>query len=391
MDVLEPVVRAYDWGSHDVIARIRGRAVPSPGPEAELWFGAHPAAPSSLLRDGRPATLDAVVAADPEAALGPVVAARFGRLPFLLKILAAEKALSIQVHPSREQAELAFNGQPALGEPLYIDDWPKPEIICAITPIRAFAGFREPADAAALLARLEVARLAPLAGALAAEPTPERLLATMRELLTWPAEDTASLLAEVVAACAGIAAVPGPDADACEAVVLVAGDHPGDLGAVAALLLRHERIEPGEAMFMPAGGIHCYIRGAGIELLANSDNVLRAGLTPKPVNVAELLRIVDPAVRVPVLRPRELSPGVWVYDTPAPEFRLHELRLADAPLTAPGVGPRILLCLTGEAKVTDASGAVIELAGGQGCFVPAAAGAVTVDGAGRVFVAAPGL
>jgi mannose-6-phosphate isomerase len=251
MDVLEPVVRAYDWGSHDVIARIRGRAVPSPGPEAELWFGAHPAAPSSLLRDGRPATLDAVVAADPEAALGPVVAARFGRLPFLLKILAADKALSIQVHPSREQAELAFNGQPALGEPLYIDDWPKPEIICAITPIRAFAGFREPADAAALLARLEVARLAPLAGALAAEPTPERLLATMRELLTWPAEDTASLLAEVVAACAGIAAVPGPDADACEAVVLVAGDHPGDLGAVAALLLRPR------AHRARRGDVHC--------------------------------------------------------------------------------------------------------------------------------------
>ena len=391
MDVLEPVVRAYEWGSHDVIARIRGRAVPSSGPEAELWFGAHPSAPSTLQRDGVPASLDAVIAADPARELGEAVAARFGRLPFLLKILAAEKALSIQVHPSREQAELAFNGGRALGEPLYSDDWPKPEIICAISPIRAFAGFREPADAAALLARLDVPRLAPLAGALAAEPTGQRLLATMGELLSWPAEDTASLLAEVVAACVRLAAVPGPDADAAEAIVIVAGDHPGDLGAVAGLLLRHERIEPGEAMFMPAGGIHSYIRGAGIELLANSDNVLRAGLTPKPVNVPELLRVVDPSVRVPVLRPRELSPGVWVYDTPVPEFRLYELRLADAPLIAPGEGPRILLCLTGVVKVTDAGGAALELAGGRGCFVPAEAGAVTVDGAGRVFVAAPGL
>ena len=388
MDVLQPVVQAYAWGSRDVIARIRGRAMPSPGPEAELWFGAHPAAPSALQRAGLPATLDAVIAADPDGELGPDVAARFGRLPFLIKILAAEQALSIQVHPSREQAEQAFRRP---GQTDYTDDWPKPEIICAVTPIRAFAGFRDPADAAALLSRLEVAPLAPLAAALAAEPTPQRLLATMREILTWPAQDAAGLLDEVVAACTRLAAEPGPDADAAASIVLVAADHPGDLGAVAALLLRHERIEPGEAMFMPAGGIHCYVRGAGVELLANSDNVLRAGLTPKPVNLPELLRIVDPTVRVPVLWPRELTPGVWVYDTPVPEFRLHEMHLSDAPLAAPGTGPRILLCLAGEIKLTGADGTVVELTGGAGCFVPASAGAVCVDGAGQVFVATSGL
>ncbi len=169
MDVLRPVVRPYAWGSRNAIADLQGRPVPSPGPEAELWMGAHPSAPAAVAGTS-PQTLDAVIAADPAGQLGPACVARFGpRLPFLLKVLAAEQALSIQVHPSRSQAQAGFRAENARGlapdDPArnYTDDWPKPELLYALTPFEVLAGLRRPADAAALLRALAVARLAPLA------------------------------------------------------------------------------------------------------------------------------------------------------------------------------------------------------------------------------------
>ena len=175
MDLLEPTLQRYAWGSRTAIAELQGRPAPAPQPEAELWMGAHPSAPSSLDRAGARTTLDAVIAADPVGELGVASAARFGgRLPFLLKVLAAEKALSIQVHPSREQAEAGFRAETerglAVGDKArnYVDDWPKPEILCAITPFEVLAGMRAAADAAALLGALGVGELEPLAAELAA-------------------------------------------------------------------------------------------------------------------------------------------------------------------------------------------------------------------------------
>src|ERR1035441_8933076 len=175
MDVLRPVVRPYPWGSRHAIAELQGRSVPAPGPEAELWMGAHPSAPSGVARDARRTTLDAVIAADPDRELGPGCVARFGpRLPFLLKVLAAEQALSIQVHPSRAQAQAGFRAENARGlapdDPArnYTDDWPKPELLYALTPFEVLAGLRPPADAAAFLRALAVEPLAPLAAQLEA-------------------------------------------------------------------------------------------------------------------------------------------------------------------------------------------------------------------------------
>ena len=148
MDLLRPVIKPYAWGSRHAIAWLQGRPVPSAGPEAELWMGAHPAAPSGLTRAGRSLTLDAVVAADPDPELGVACRDRFGgRLPFLLKILAAEKALSIQVHPDRRQAEAGFAAERCRdGVRTYVDDWPKPELLHALTPFEVLAGFRAPGD-----------------------------------------------------------------------------------------------------------------------------------------------------------------------------------------------------------------------------------------------------
>jgi mannose-6-phosphate isomerase len=394
MDLLRPVVRPYAWGSRTAIAELQGRPVPAAGPEAELWMGAHPSAPSGVARD--PATLDAVIAAAPDRELGPQCAATFGgRLPFLLKVLSADKALSIQVHPTRAQAEAGYQAENrrglAPGDPArnYVDDWPKPELLYALTPFEVVAGLRTPADAAGILRALAVDQLRPLASRLAAATSPSALADALAAVLEWP--EPAELVAAVIAACARLASAgSGRYAEACAAVVRVAADHPGDLGLVALLLMRHEVLEPGQAVFMPAGGLHAYLRGTGIELLANSDNVVRAGLTGKHIDVPELLKLLDPAVSVPVLSPCVLADGVTWFDTPAPEFRLYLADLTGPSVTLPGVGPRILLCLDGACVLSGGSGEALDLRRGDSCFISAADALVEAAGSARLVLAAPG-
>ena len=421
MDLLRPVVRPYPWGTRTAIAELQGRSVPAPDPEAELWMGAHPSAPSGVDRAGT--TLDAVIAAGPGRERGAQCAARFGgRLPFLLKVLSADKALSIQVHPSRAQAEAGFAAENerglAPGDPgrNYVDDWPKPELLYALTPFEVAAGLRTPADAAAILRALAVDQLQPLIAGLSAATSEQAMAGALASVLEWPEPGRAELVATVVAACARLAASGGPYADACAAAARVAADHPGDLGVPALLLMRHEVLQPGQAVFMPAGGLHAYLQGTGIELLANSDNVVRSGLTGKHIDVAELLKLLDPSVSVPVLSPRVLADGVAWFDTPAPEFRLYLLDLAARPgessqlalpgnglvlpgnglvlpgngLVLPGHGPRILLCLDGACVLCAASGDALALNRGDSCFVSAADAPVHAAGSARLVLAAPG-
>jgi mannose-6-phosphate isomerase len=411
MDVLRPVVRPYPWGSRHAIAELVGRSVPAPGPEAELWMGAHPSAPSGVVRDARRTTLDAVIAADPDRELGPGCVARFGpRLPFLLKVLAAEQALSIQVHPSRAQAQAGFRAENARGlapdDPArnYTDDWPKPELLYALTPFEVLAGLRPPADAAAFLRALAVEPLAPLAAQLEAAPPPghpspaaaasgEVIAGLLGTILSWPHPANAAqlpLVADVVAACARLATAGGPYSGAAAAAVRIAADHPGDLGVVASLLLRHAVLEPGQAMFMKAGGLHAYLKGTGIELLANSDNVVRAGLTGKHLDVPELLTLLDPSVEVPVLSPRGLADGIAWFDTPAPEFRLYLVDLVGNTVSLPGEGPRIVLCTEGSVVLRSESGQTAEIGRGGSCFLSAADGLVGGTGTGHLFLASPG-
>jgi mannose-6-phosphate isomerase len=404
MELLEPATQPYAWGSHTAIAELQGRPGPTAQPEAELWMGAHQSAPSAVaLPGGGHTTLDAVIAADPVGELGPALVARFGgRLPFLLKVLAAETALSIQVHPSRRQAEAGFLAEnerglaPAGKSRNYVDDWPKPEILCALTPFEALAGMRSPQDAAALLKELGVGQLDQVTAILAAASGPEALTEALTAILAWPPDRRAALVAEVAAGCAEVAAGGGPYAAACTAAVRLSAEHPGDLGVIASLLLRHSVLQPGQAIFLPAGGLHAYLHGTGIELLANSDNVVRAGLTPKHIDVPELLRLTDPAVAVPVLEPRPLGGGLFGYDSPAPEFRLFRAELGDGAIPLPGAdGPRILLCTEGAAVLRADGGAVapgaLTVGRGESCFVAADDGAVTVAGPATVFIAASGL
>jgi mannose-6-phosphate isomerase len=402
VELLEPVIQPYAWGSRTAIAELQGRAAPTPQPEAELWMGAHPSAPSGVERPGGHSTLDAVIAADPVGELGAECAARFGgRLPFLLKVLAAEKALSIQVHPSREQAEAGFRAENERGlapgdkARNYVDDWPKPEILCALTPFEVLAGMRTPQDAAALLAELAVAPLGPVIEMLGNAAGPRALTDALARILEWPQATRAPLVDEVVSACARVAERGGSYATACAAAVRIAGDHPGDLGVIASLLLRHSVLAPGQAVFLPAGGLHAYLHGTGVELLANSDNVVRAGLTPKHIDVPELLKLTEPAVAVPMIEPRPLGGGAYAYDSPAPEFRLYRAEPgADPAALPPAGGARVVLCTEG-AAVLHGSGAVrgdgLKIGRGESCYLSAADGAVTATGPAVLFIAATGL
>jgi len=398
VDLLEPRVQPYAWGSRTAIAELQGRPAPTAQPEAELWMGAHPSAPSGLDRAGGHTTLDAVIAADPVAELGAACARRFGgRLPFLLKVLAADEALSIQVHPSREQAQAGFRAETERGlspgdkARNYVDDWPKPELLCALTSFEVLAGMRTAADAAGLLRALAVPELEPLAAELTAADGPGALADALGRILTWPAGQGAALVAAVTAACGRLAAGDGPYAAACAAIAAIAAGHPGDLGVVAALLLRYVVLRPGQAVFLPAGGLHSYLHGTGIELLANSDNVVRAGLTGKHIDVAELLKLTDPAVGVPVIAPRVVGDGVSVYDSAAPEFRLYRAELGVAQTALPGDGARVLLCTEGTVELRAAAGGVLKTGRGESCFVSAADGSVTASGPAVIFVAASGL
>ncbi|WP_151770331.1 mannose-6-phosphate isomerase, class I [Streptomyces abyssomicinicus] len=402
MDLLRPIIKPYAWGSRHALARLQGREEPSDGPEAELWMGAHPAGPAGLTRDGRTTTLQRVVADAPERELGAACAGRFGgRLPFLLKVLAAEQPLSIQVHPDREQARAGFGARRRGGADHgpYADDWPKPELLYALTSFEVLAGFRSRDEAVAVLEGLGITRLRRVTHILRDNGSGSNgdgaaLSDALRTVLEWPRDDRAALVHAVVEASRRLAALPGPHAAAYDAVARMAEHHPGDLGLVASLLLRHQVLEPGTALFVPAGGLHSYIRGVGVELMAGSDNVLRAGLTTKEVDIPELLRITDPAVPVPVVRPEGVagSERTRVYRCPVEEFALYRVRLGGGPEpVTPPRGPRIALCAEGTALLRGPGGQKLPLGPGGSCFLPDSDRDITAEGDGTLFVAATGL
>jgi mannose-6-phosphate isomerase len=377
MDRLDNTIRPYAWGSPTAIPHLLG-TTPTGEPQAEMWMGAHPGAPS---RTGR-GTLVEVIEADPQRELGEPTVTKFGpRLPFLLKILAAGAPLSLQVHPDLEQAKEGYEDEERRGIPVdaphrnYKDANHKPELICALTEFDGLCGFRAPAHAADLLDGLGVDSLKPYVDLLHAHPEDAALREVLTAILTADPEDMAHTVAQAAAACDRLGGDYAPYAG-------IAHHYPGDPGVIAAMLLNHVRLQPGEALFLGAGIPHAYLSGLGVEIMANSDNVLRCGLTPKHVDVPELLRIVrfepgDPGV----LRPEATPDGEEVYDTPIDEFRLSRRVLpTGAPardLTLPT--PQILLCTAGSVQAGDH-----ELTPGHSVFVPAGEKA-EVSGTGTVF------
>jgi len=375
---LTGVIRPYAWGSRTALAELQGRHVPSDGPEAELWLGAHPGDPSTVTGPDGPVSLATLIAGDPKGQLGAEVAAEFGaRLPYLMKVLAADAPLSLQAHPDAEYARAAFAAQEADPDAPrnYTDAYHKPEMLVALTEFEALCGFRDPAVSADVLAALPVPGLAPVVAALRTGPA--GLAEAVRTLLTWPAEDRPALVE------AARTAGPPPAGD-------LAAHYPGDPGVLVALLLNHVRLAPGEAIWMPAGNLHAYLRGAGVEIMAASDNVLRGGLTPKRVDVDELLRVLRFEVLDDPVRPAApVAPGVVTWPAPVREFALYRIELDGTrpPTAVPGAGPRVVLGTRGSVFVAEGHGTPAEVGAGHAAFAPAEAGPITVAGVGEVFVA----
>ncbi len=367
---------------------------------AELWLGAHPDSPAGIVLPEGEQPLDAWLADDP-ASLGERSRKRFGdRLPYLLKVLAAEKALSLQVHPTAEQAERGFAAEEAARVPRsarerrYKDPFHKPEMILAVTDFDALCGLRPVAGTVALL------------DALALE---DAGLRHVRSLLDEPDEATglrrvfefalselgAGSVAALVDACGRyLAATPaGPYAVEAQTVLTLDRAYPGDPGIVVALMLNRLTLSPGEALYLPAGNVHAYLHGTGIEVMATSDNVLRAGLTPKYVDVPELMSVVD---FTPAPQPYVVPEGRGAlrrYRAGAAEFELawvcpsgEGVAIDETDVTGPGEaadpGPRVVLCLSGSLEVsTDSSGPRV-LAPADAVFVPATEHELRVGGTG---------
>ncbi|MBM9467736.1 mannose-6-phosphate isomerase, class I [Nakamurella sp. YIM 132084] len=398
-------IRPYAWGSRTAIAELLGEPSPAPHPQAELWIGAHPADSSSLLDldpDGIPvreASLADVIATDPTAALGPAVLQRFGpRLPFLLKVLAAAEPLSLQAHPTTEQAELGFVREEAAGMPLnspnrnYKDRSHKPELICALTEFHALCGFRDPHRTVSLLADLQVPQLDHYLALLAGQPDPDGMRALFSSLITIPVSLLEPLLTDVFAACVARIAEGHPGSTEYRTALQLGERYPGDPGVLAALLLNRITLTPGQALTLPAGNLHAYLSGVGVEIMANSDNVLRGGLTPKHVDVPELMRVLDfSAGDVPVLGGHPGRAGEWVYTTGNAEFELSRIELSGDEWDLTHDGPQVLLAVDGECAVQDAAGTSITVRRGRSVWISAEDRGVRIKGDGTVFRATDGL
>ena len=386
---IEAAFQPYAWGSRTSLQALFG--VPGDGPAAEAWLGAHPQAPTTLLDE--PRTLADAIADDCERALGRDVVARFGtQLPYLLKVIAAERPISLQVHPHIDRARVGFDEEDAAGVPRtaphrnYRDRNHKPELVFALTQFDAICGFRAPRRAAELFTGLDTPLAKDLHGMLLADPSPNGIRAVFTRLLDPATRPTPDEVAELAAASAARLEAGSPSPRADHTVALLHEAYPGDAGVVTSLLLNPVTLQPGEAMFVPAGGVHAYLRGLAVEIMANSDNVLRAGLTPKHVDVPELLRNVDYVAAPPIrVAPEVFHGATKVFYAPVDDFELSVTDLADDdehPL--PGRGPRILLCLDGEVRIATSGDGVLRLARGQSAFVPAADGRLTVRGRGRI-------
>jgi mannose-6-phosphate isomerase len=309
-----------------------------------------------------------------------------------MKVLAAAQPLSLQAHPDRSQAELGFAREEDAGIPrdaptrTYKDDWPKPEALCALGDFHALCGFREPAETYALIEVLDVPAALDLVHPLRAGGAAE-LRQVFGDLLRL--SGAATLVGEVVRAATTLTREPGSIGQFARTAVELAAHHPQDPGVLAGLLLNRVLLHRYEALYLPAGNLHAYLSGTGVEIMANSDNVLRGGLTSKHIDVDQLLEVLDftPGWAGPVPVTEE-APGIHRYRTGAPEFELWRLEVdGQLPAPADGLG-RVLLATDGSARVRSAD-QELSLAAGQSVFLRADDEAVLL-GRGTVFIGTTG-
>ncbi len=385
--LLKNTIQEYAWGSYTAISELLGQDFPAASPQAELWMGAHPKAPSLVMCDGRWVSLLELIEQNPKEILGKKVAEKFnGRLPYLFKVLAAARPLSIQAHPSRAQAKQGFARENRLGIPLdaanrnYKDDNHKPECICALTPLWALNGFREISEIVSLMEKACPQGLEGEIKELGNKPDSRGLKSFFQALMTMSRRRQKQIIDDALKNARKLS----QENQVFKWMINLQHEYTTDIGVFAPIFLNLICLEPGEAMFLPAGELHAYLDGVGIELMANSDNVLRGGLTPKHIDVPELLSVLNFKERkIHILPQKAINECEKAYHSQAEEFILSviEVKNGISYTSHANRSVEIVLCTDGKATITDfEKGSFIPLAGGSSVIVPAAVNFYRIDG-----------
>ena len=391
-------IQNYAWGSKSLLASFLGQTAPSRRPQAELWMGAHTQAPSQVWLQGDWQSLDQVIARDPNLMLGTRNIERFGpQLPFLLKVLAVEKPLSLQVHPNAQQAGTGFQEEESRAVPFrspernFKDQNPKPECLYALEPFWGLNGFCPPEHIAKWFSRLAPKALKAEIEILASNPPQAALSAMLDSLLHINNRRRQEVLEQIHTKISSESGAQKTDPRYWLAVLLE--EYPEDIGVLAAVFLQLMHLQPGEAAFLPPGRLHAYLSGLGLELMANSDNVLRAGLTPKHIDVSKLLRVLR--FEHSPIKPLRAEPDeegeAWLGNM-TEEFALSVLDLGpeNSRVRRLSKSIEILFCAFGELEVIDEqSGGQTRLQQGESVCIPACVSAWSLSGQGRVFRACP--
>ncbi|MEI7376977.1 mannose-6-phosphate isomerase [Dickeya chrysanthemi] len=384
MQKMRNSVQNYAWGSKHALTELYGIENPGNQPMAELWMGAHPKSSSLLIDEqGQTHNLRQIIDNDQAGILGEAVAKRFGELPFLFKVLCAEQPLSIQVHPSKPAAEKGFARENAAGIALdspqrnYKDANHKPELVFALTPYLAMNGFRALAEIAELLQPLAGAH--PAIAAYLSRPDSQTLSALFSSLLSMNGEQKAAAIADLKRV------LDSRQGEPWDTIRFIAQFYPDDGGLFSPLLLNVVTLQPGEAMFLYAQTPHAYLHGVALEVMANSDNVLRAGLTPKYIDIPELLANVrfesisaDSLLTSPIKAANELS-----FPIPVDDFAFSLHYLTDVPQKLNQQSAAIIFCVEGQA-VLERGSQQVTLQPGESCFIPANESPVQVLGQGQI-------
>ena len=392
---LKNAIQEYEWGSKTAIAELMGKSTPSENPQAELWMGAHSKAPSMVDINSSWISLKTLIDENPLDILGKTVATRFDRqLPYLLKVLAAAKALSIQAHPNLKQAGEGFKRENDSGIPLdaphrnYKDNNHKPEIICALTPFWALNGFRRIEEIVSNMQRCCPGEMTVEIKNLKNNPTSGGLQEFFEAMMTMEANRKNRVIQEVLQ----FAHDRSEEDPIYRWILSLYQEYPADIGVLSPLYLNLVQLSAGEAMFLPAGQLHAYLEGLGMELMANSDNVLRGGLTPKHVDVPELLKTLKfEGQQVEKLFPAEIRRAELAYCTPAQEFVLSVISVKEEMPFSSSTdrSVEILFCTDGDVVIFDpATDQTQPLHRGASAMIPAALKMYAIKGNGTIYKAA---
>ena len=381
---LQNTTQAYHWGHPKAMEKLFSIANPEQLPQAEMWMGAHDKAPSFIQR---PQAMNAFISENPEQVLGAEINARFcGKLPFLLKLLSAEKPLSIQAHPNKQEAERGFARENALGIPLtasqrnYRDDNHKPELIYALTPFKAMNGFRSIDEIVRLFTFIDNSVLGVWLSDLQQANDSDGLKVFYQSLMALQDVEKQCLLDDA------LVAANQSDELALQELLTLYQYYPGDIGVLSPLLLHVVTLAPGEAMFLKSGTLHAYLQGTGLEIMASSDNVLRGGLTNKHIDIQALIETIDfePTDATELRVHAVVTQAQTSFPVPVSDFSFSVINAFDEAQSYTCRSAEILFCLQGSVTVRTSAGQCLVLNLGQSCLLTAQTREYSIAGCGRV-------